>query len=53
MASKVITAKSGTVIEKCTCHSEYQDQKYGKGNRVYNVGPKGKTCTVCGKRKVL
>jgi len=24
------------MINKCTCYSPYQDQRYGKGNRVFN-----------------
>lgn len=34
---------------------EYQEEKFGKGNRLHNVdrAKKTKTCTVCGKRKVL
>lgn len=41
----------GTTIKPCTCQNEYQDDKYGKGNRVHNYGPKIKAgthrCTVC------
>lgn len=41
-------------IMKCVCHSEYQDNRYGPGNRVCNQsGKKDKLntfrCTVCGK----
>jgi hypothetical protein len=38
------------MISPCKCASEYQDQKYGKGNRVKNPTKKGKDgrCTVCG-----
>lgn len=41
------------MIKKCNCKSEYQDEKYGKGNRVHNkmIGDKGYRCTVCGKEK--
>ena len=43
------------MIHKCTCFSPYQDEKYGKGNRVFNSmlgsakhGRKGVArCTVC------
>lgn len=45
-----------TVIKECVCESAYQDKKYGKSQRVHNVG-KGKdgksskkTCTVCGRK---
>ena len=43
-----------TNVFHCTCKSEFQDEVYGKGNRLFN--PKGKgdkvdgyRCTVCGK----
>lgn len=40
-----------TIIKPCDCKDEYQDQNYGKGLRVHNVGGKGKGkvayCTVC------
>lgn len=43
-------------ILNCTCHHEFQDERYGKGRRVHNplkVGAKGQTpsfrCTVCEK----
>ena len=38
------------IIAKCTCHSEFQDLTYGKGNRVWSpAGDKtGYRCTVCG-----
>ena len=35
------------MIKKCTCAHEYQDRKYGKGNRVWNPTLKGIRCTVC------
>ena len=44
-------AKTGTVILKCSCSSEYQDKRYGKGMRVHNIGKEGRACTVCGNRK--
>lgn len=37
------------MVKKCTCKHEYQDKKYGKNNRVFNVTVKGYRCTVCGK----
>ncbi len=44
-----------TVILPCTCRSDYQDQRYGRGMRVHNVSgkhdpntPPKKRCTVCG-----
>ena len=42
-----------TKIVKCACKNDYQDSKYGKGNRVANktTSSKGTTptfrCTVC------
>ena len=37
------------MIKKCTCKHTYQDKKYGKGMRVWNLTSKGVRCTVCGK----
>ena len=42
------------MIKPCTCSHEYQDKRYGPGNRVMNPGTTNKkprlyTCTVCGK----
>jgi hypothetical protein len=54
---KIVEEKvKGQVMGKiiaCSCKSEYQDSKYGKGRRWYNQrqGDKKKsqyTCTVCG-----
>ena len=41
------------MIKKCTCEHKYQDEKYGKGNRVHNelASGKGHRCTVCEKIK--
>ena len=46
-----------TKILKCTCQHEYQDEIYGKGNRVHNPlktsqheQPKYR-CTVCKQEK--
>ena len=41
------------MIAKCTCKHEYQDEKYGKGMRVFNRMEQVKQgkkyrCTVCG-----
>lgn len=41
-------------IMKCKCQSIYQDEIYGKGNRLWNPAGKGSDqgskyrCTVCG-----
>lgn len=48
---------SGTVIKRCGCKgnpshaSDYQDAKYGQGNRVMSLDQKKSeaTCSVCGK----
>ena len=47
---------SSTIILKCKCHHDFQDKKYGKGNRVHNTGKeltRGwlRRCTVCGDEK--
>lgn len=48
-------ANGSTVIKGCGCASAYQDQRYGAGRRVHNVGggDSGATysCTVCGTTK--
>jgi len=41
------------MILSCTCKSEYQDSKYGKGNRVYNRTKNGARCTICGKESSI
>lgn len=48
---------SGTVIKRCGCKgnpshaSDFQDEKYGNGNRVMSLDQKKTeaTCSVCGK----
>ena len=41
------------MILPCKCENKYQDEKYGKGNRVYNLckakssGQKRYRCSVC------
>jgi hypothetical protein len=41
----------GIAIRPCTCTSDYQDKKYGKGKRVMNPKAKnsGHRCSVCAK----
>ena len=49
-----------TKIMPCVCKHKFQDEKYGKGNRVFllstkkSLGPEKKTytCSVCGREKV-
>lgn len=43
-----------TVIKRCvapwSCKSDFQDQRYGAGNRVMNKKKSNSaTCTVCGR----
>jgi len=44
-------------IKRCTCMHAYQDEKYGKGNRVHNAMASTQQhlrkyrCTVCGSVK--
>jgi len=47
-----------TEVKDCNCKHEYQDEKYGKGKRVFNrmLRKKGEgayfwRCTVCSKEK--
>ena len=48
---------SGTIIKRCGCKgnpshaSDFQDAKYGQGNRVMSLDQKKSeaTCSVCGK----
>lgn len=41
------------VIKGCDCKSAFQDEEYGEGRRVFNIGADKLnpriTCTVCGK----
>ena len=46
------------MILKCKCKNEYQDEKHGKQNRVFNEmlrekqsNPQEYRCTVCGNVK--
>lgn len=43
-------AERSSIIAKCTCSHDGQDEMYGKWNRVWNpAGDKtGYRCTVCG-----
>jgi hypothetical protein len=44
---------AGTKILPCTCPSKFQDEIYGKGMRLHNIGEDKKKarCTVCGNTK--
>ena len=64
MAKKDKGSKAGTRIlhhgcKPATLAAKYQDEHYGKGMRVYNIGPgSGKEpkgvlhCTVCGELRL-
>ncbi len=49
--------KEPTMVKKCDCKHEGQDELHGKGNRVHNETKKGKDsakmyrCTVCSKER--
>jgi adenine-specific DNA methylase len=38
-----------TEVRRCNCHNQYQDELYGDGNRLFNIGIKQLRCTVCGR----
>lgn len=38
------------MIAKCNCVSPIQDAQHGRLMRVFNVGVKAATCTVCGNK---
>lgn len=44
---------SGSTIKKCICKHKYQDAKYGKNNRVHNIGELAYICTVCNSEKKI
>jgi hypothetical protein len=47
------TAKQPKVMA-CTCAHDFQDQRYGTGNRLHNPRKMGAyACTVCGRLKDL
>jgi hypothetical protein len=41
----------GTTIAPHKCHNPYQDKRYGRGQRVWNLGIGKMRCTVCGEEK--
>ena len=51
LRSKAKEGRGGCVVASCICASEYQDERYGANRRVFNVGPGGGKCTVCGAKK--
>lgn len=53
-----IDDKSKTKIANCSCKNNFQDERYGKGKRVFNLREGNKTgseykCTVCEAIKTL
>lgn len=41
-----------TLVKACVCTSKYQDERYGKGNRLHNLSKDGASrCTQCGRGK--
>ncbi len=53
MAKKESKSGQGSEVRPCTCADAYQDSRYGKGRRVFNIGLKARTCTKCGKKETL
>ena len=51
--AKYVRNASGTVVKFCSCKSDFQDKRYGKGKRLHNVTTKGFRCTVCGREKLV
>jgi hypothetical protein len=53
VAPKQSKAKeNGAVIRNCSCPSPFQDQRYGRGRRVFTASKKnGLSCTSCGKKQ--
>lgn len=40
-----------TKIMECVCTHDYQDKRYGRGQRVHNPAKENRyTCTVCGRK---
>jgi len=48
MAKSTKTTDNGVTIQRHDCVSEFQDNRYGAGNRVFNLGRGKMTCTSCG-----
>ena len=41
------------MIANCVCTHKVQDEMYGKGKRVFNLGKTNYKCTVCWATKAL
>jgi len=53
-----LEGESSVVMIKCKCKHDFQDRKYGKGNRVANKRSSDKNkgeakCTVCGNIRTI
>ena len=48
-----MSKESNVKVMACHCKHAYQDEKYGKNQRVHNHAPKAKVwrCTVCSSGK--
>jgi hypothetical protein len=46
-----VVKASGTTRLPHNCHSPYQDSRYGRGMRIWNIGKTVARCTVCGEEK--
>ena len=49
MAEQKSKTPRGSIVQKCTCEHDFQDEKYGKGMRLKNMCVKGARCTICEK----
>ena len=50
---KVTISGDNSIINFCGCQHKYQDERYGKGRRLFNKTAKEGVyrCTVCGDTK--
>lgn len=44
---------TGSIITNCDCVSAFQDEKYGRQQRVMNGCRGGYSCTICSKKKTM
>jgi hypothetical protein len=49
--SKKSDKKATFAVQSCSCTHEFQDTRYGPGQRAHNPTSKGTRCTVCGANK--
>lgn len=50
--AKTATPLGRTVIDRCVCVNEFQDSRYGRGNRAKNTGSRVLRCTSCGRESL-